>query len=125
MSSGTRVVVGFALFAILVFAALEYYGTRAIARRSPDSAVVAARTAVQADNTVVGLIGGIDSFEPIDIERSDDADSARVEASVAGDRDHGRLVADLVREDGRWKIRTATFTLSDGTTIPVAGSTGR
>ena len=125
MSSGTRVVVGFVLFAILVFAALEFYGTRAIARRGPDSAVVAARTAVQADNTVVGLIGGIDSFEPIAIGRSDDADSARVEASVAGERDHGRLVADLIREDGRWIIRTASFTLSDGTTIPVTGSTGR
>lgn len=125
MSSGTRVVVGFALFAILVFAMLEFYGTRAIARRGPDSAVVAARTAVQADNTVVGLIGGVDSFEPIDIERSDDADFARVEASVAGQRDHGRLTADLIREDGLWRIRTASFTLSDGTTIPVTGSTGR
>ena len=125
MSSGTRVVVGFVLFAVLVFAALEFYGTRAIARRGPDSPVVAARTALQADNTVVGLIGGVSSFDPIDIEQSDDPDIARVEASVAGKRDHGRLVADLVREDGRWRIRTASFTLSDGTTIPVTGTTDR
>ena len=37
----------------------------------------------------------------------------------------GPSCADLIREDGRWRIRTAIFTLSDGTTIPVTGSTGR
>ena len=118
-------VLGFVLFAILVFAALEFYGSRSIARRDPDSPVAAARAAVQADNTVVGLIGGIDSFEPIEVEGSNHGDSARVEASVAGARDYGRLVAALAHEDGRWIVRTASFTLSDGTTIPVAGSTRR
>ncbi|MGH7565191.1 MAG: hypothetical protein ACREK2_00015, partial [Gemmatimonadota bacterium] len=68
MSSGTRVVLGFVLFAAVVFLVLEIYGRGSLDRRDPDSPVAAARAAVQADNTVVGLIGGIASFEPVQVE---------------------------------------------------------
>lgn len=126
MSTGTRVVLGFVVFAAVVFAALEIYGRRAIAHRGSDSPVVAAREVVQADNTVVGLVGGIATFETIDIEPgSSDSAAARIEARVIGARDSGWISADLAIENGRWIVRHATFTLSDGTTIPVAGSAGR
>ena len=126
MSSGSRLVIGFALFAVVVFGALEIYGRRSLARRGPDSPVLVAREALQADNTVVGLVGGIGTFETIDIEPgTSDSAAARIEARVLGARDSGRLVADLAIENGRWIVRQATFTLSDGTTIPVAGSAGR
>ena len=127
MSSGTRVVLGFVLFAALVFAILEIYGRASLDRRVSDSPVTTAREAVQADNTVVGLIGGIATFEPIAVEArgEEGAPTAQLEARVLGVRDSGRLVAELLLEDGRWVIRRATFTLSDGTTIPVAGSAGR
>jgi hypothetical protein len=125
VSSGTRLVVGFVLFAVVVFAALELYGTRAIARRNPDTPIAAAREAVQADNTVVGLIGAIESFEPIALEESPSAETARVEARVVGRLGSGRLVAELEREAGRWTVEAASITLTDGTTIPVSGSAGR
>ena len=79
---------------------------------------------VFADNTVVGLIGGIESFEPTDLERPD-AESAHLEASVSGSRQSGRFVAELRVDDGLWVVRTASFALSDGTTIPVVGGVGR
>jgi hypothetical protein len=48
-----------------------------------------------------------------------------VVALVVGGRDSGRMSADLDFVDGRWTVRRASCTLSDGTTIPVAGSAGR
>ncbi|HYO46947.1 MAG TPA: hypothetical protein VEY33_09710 [Gemmatimonadota bacterium] len=126
MSTGTRVVLGFVVFAAVVFAAFEIYGRRAIAHRGPDSPVLAAREAVQADNTVVGLVGGIGTFETIGIEPgSSDSAAAWLEVRVLGARDSGRMIAEMAIENGRWIVRNATFTLSDGTTIPVAGSAGR
>ena len=126
MSTGTRLVLGFALFSLIVFVALQLYGGRSLARREPDSPALAARQAAQADNTLVGLLGGIVEFHLIDVPTySASPDSAHVEARVLGARDSGRLSADLVRLHARWKIREATFTLSDGTTIPVVGSSGR
>jgi hypothetical protein len=125
VSSGTRLVVGFVFFAAVVFAALEFYGSRSLARRDPDTPITAARAAVQADNTVVGLIGAIESFEPTVLEQSEDDGTASVEARVVGARGDGVLIADLDLEDDRWTVRAASFTLEDGTTIPVAGSAGR
>lgn len=126
MSTGTRLVLAFALFSAIVFAALQLYGGRSISRREPDSPAFAARQAAQADNTLVGLLGGIVEFHVVDVPaHTASSDSARVEARVLGARDSGRLHADLVRLDARWTVREATFTLSDGTTIPVAGSAGR
>jgi hypothetical protein len=126
VSTGTRLVLGFVLLAALVFAALEIYGGRSLARRELDSPGFAARDAAQADNTLVGLLGGIVEFHLVDVPaHAASPDSAHVEARVLGARDSGRLHADLVRRDARWTVRGASFTLSDGTTIPVTGSSGR
>jgi hypothetical protein len=126
LSTGTRLVLGFALFSAIVFAALQFYGGRSLAHREPDSPAFAARQAAQADNTLVGLLGGIVEFHVVDVQfQPTNADTAHVEARILGARDSGRLGADLSREDDRWRVRAATFTLSDGTTIPVAGSAGR
>jgi hypothetical protein len=51
--------------------------------------------------------------------------TARLEARVVGARDSGRLIAELSQRQGAWAVRQATFTLSNGTTIPVTGSAGR
>lgn len=126
MSTGTRLVFGVALFSAIVFAGLQLYGDRTLARREPDSPGFAARQAAQADNTLVGLLGGIVEFHVVDVPPyASNPDSAHVEARVLGVRDSGRLRAELVRRDARWTVREATFTLSDGTTIPVTGSSGR
>jgi hypothetical protein len=72
------------------------------------------------------LLGGIVEFHGVDVPaRTASPDSVHVEARVVGVRDSGRLHADLERRDARWTVRAASFTLSDGTTIPIAGSSGR
>jgi hypothetical protein len=124
-SSGTRLVLAFIVFALVVFAVLRTYGNRSLSHREADSPAVAARKAVQADNTVVGLIGAIEGFEVVSDALGDPPGHARVAARVLGARDSGRLVADLTLEGGRWKVDGATFRLTDGTAIPVAGSAGR
>jgi len=127
VSTGTRVVLGCLLFATVVLAVLSFYGKGSLSRRDPDSPATAARRMVQADNTVVGLIGGISAFEPVEVETWSAAGiaAARIEARVVGASDSGRLVAELERETDGWTVRQAKFTLADGTTIPVAGSAGR
>ena len=126
MSTGTRLVLAFALFVAIVFAALQLYGGRSLSRREPDSPEFAARQAAQADNTLVGLLGGIVEFQVVGVPvHPANPDSASVEARVMGARDSGWLRADLVRLEAGWTVREATFTLSDGTTIPIAGSAGR
>ena len=127
MTAGTRVGIGFVLLALAVVVVLFSYGRGSVSRRGPDSPAAVARAMLQADNTVVGLIGGLREFETIAVTESGVADSraARLQARVLGARDSGRLTAELVLEDGRWSMRRASFTLSDGTTIPVAGSAGR
>ena len=127
MRSGTRVALGCLLFATVVFAVLSIYGRGSLGRRDPDTPEAAARRAVQADNTAVGLLGGIAAFEPVEVERwsADGSPAARVVARVIGARDSGRLVADLSRQREVWTVRGSALTLSDGTTIPVAGSAGR
>lgn len=110
----------------MVLAVLSAYGGRSLSRRGPDSPAEAARAAVQADNTVVGLLGGVQGFQPLGSETGVGAGTeTRVEARVVGGRDSGRMSADLDLVDGRWTVLRATFTLSDGTSIPVAGSAGR
>ena len=127
MTTGTRVASGFLLFALGVLAVLFLYGRGSLNRRGPDSPAAVAREMLQADNTVVGMIGGMREFETLEVTTSAVADSAaaRIEARVLGARDSGRLAAELTLEGGRWRMRRASFTLSDGTTIPVAGSAGR
>ncbi len=127
MSTGTRVAIGFVLFALAVLVVLFLYGQGSLDRRESDSPAAAARQTIQADNTVVGLIGAIREFETLALSETALADppAARLEARILGARDSGRLTAELTLEEGRWSMRHASFTLSDGTTIPVAGSAGR
>jgi hypothetical protein len=127
VSTGTRVAIGSVLFALAVLAVLILYGQGSLNRRGYDSPASAARETIQADNTIVGLIGAIREFEPLALTENAMAEppAARLEARVLGARDSGRLTAELSLEDGRWSMRYASFTLSDGTTIPVAGSAGR
>ena len=126
MTTGTRVAIGFVLFALAVLAVLFLYGRGSLSRRGPDSPAAVAREMLLADNTVIGLIGGIREFETLALtESAVDDPAALLEARVLGARDSGRLTAELTLEGGRWSVRRATFALSDGTTIPVAGSAGR
>jgi len=127
VSTGTRVAIGFVLFALAVTVVLFLYGQGSLDRRGYDSPATAARETIQADNTVVGLIGAIREFETLALTENTmtEPPAARLEARVLGARDSGRLAAELSLEDGRWSLRQASFTLSDGTTIPVAGSAGR
>jgi hypothetical protein len=127
MSTGSRLVLGFLLFATFVFAALQIYGGRSLSRREPDTPAFAAREAAQADNTLVGMLGGVLEFHVVAIGPPADSSVAatRLEARIVGARDNGRLLADLAQEDGRWKVRSAVFTFADGRTIPIAGSAGR
>ena len=125
MSTGTRLVLAFALFSAIVFAALQLYGGRSLSRREPDSPAFAARQAAQADNTLVGLLGGIVEFDLVEVRHQPNASTAHVEARILGTRDSGQFGATLAREGDRWSVLAAEFTLSNGTTIPVAGSAGR
>jgi hypothetical protein len=127
MSTGSRVAIGCMLFALCVGAVLFLYGRESLSRMVPDSPGTVAREMVQADNTVVGTIGGIRSFETLAVtERGSGASrTAVLDARVLGARDSGRLHAELNVSDGRWSVLRASFTRSDGTTIPVAGSAGR
>ncbi len=127
MSTGSRVAIGCMLFALCVAAVLVLYGRGSLSRQGPDSPGAVARDMVQADNTVVGTIGGIRSFETVAVEEQGTGDSrtAVLDARVLGARDSGRLRAEMDFGEGRWSVLRASFTLSDGTTIPVAGSAGR
>jgi hypothetical protein len=73
------------------------------------------------------MIGGLRVFETLEVTGNavSDSPAARIEARVLGARDSGRLTAELTLVGGRWTMRRARFTLSNGTTIPVAGSAGR
>ena len=121
MRTGSRIVLGLALLAGVAVAVLQIYGVRAASRHGPDSATAALRETVQADNTLVGLLGGIRELRVIEEQERDEA-SARLEATVVGSRDSGWLVADLSVREGRWRVRSASVTLSDGRRIPIAGS---
>ena len=127
MTTGTRVAIGCVLFALAVLIVLALYGRGSLNRRGQDSPAAVAREALQSDNTVVGLIGAIRRFETLSVTKSAVVDSpaALLEARVIGARDSGRLTAELILEDGRWSMSHARFTVSDGTTVPVAGSAGR
>lgn len=112
--------------ATLVFAVFLLYGRRVTRDRPPDSPAAAAEAAVRSDNTVVGLLGGIHSFRPRDIERrgSERFATATIEADVVGARDSGTLRAELRGRDGRWFFADGTLVLSDGRRIPIRGSPG-
>ena len=127
MTTGTRLAIGSLVFGLAVVVVLLLYGRESLGRREPGSPSGAAREMLQADNTVVGMVGGIRKFEILELTESavEDSLTAGLEARVLGTRDSGRLQARLTFEAGRWSVRRASFTLSDGTTVPVAGSAGR
>jgi hypothetical protein len=127
VTSGTRLAVAAMLFAGAVFAVFLLYGRESMSRREPDSPSAVAREMLQADNTVVGMVGAIRAFEVVARTGSaaEDPPTAALEARVVGTRDSGRFDAELTFEAGQWSMRRGSFTLSDGTTIPVAGSAGR
>ena len=86
MSAGTRVAIGFVLFALAVLVVLLLYGRESLSHRQPDSPAAVAREMLQADNTVVGMVGAIRTFEPTSVTETTVADSstALVEARVVG-----------------------------------------
>lgn len=127
MTTGTRLVIGALLFGLGVLVVLVLYGRESMGRRQPDSPSTVAREMLQADNTVVGMVGGMRAFEVLTLtERAvDGSPTAALEARVLGTRDSGRFEVELIFEAGRWSMRRGSFTLSNGTTVPVAGSAGR
>lgn len=112
--------------ATLVFAVFFLYGRQVMRDRPPDSPAVAAEAAVRSDNTAVGLLGGVRSFRPRDVQRqgSEGFATATVEADVVGARDSGTLRAELRGRDGRWFFADGTLVLSDGRSVPIRGSPG-
>lgn len=127
MTTGTRLAIGALLFGLGVLVVLMLYGRESMGRRQPDSPATVAREMLQADNTVVGMVGGMRAFEVLTLtERAvDGSPTAALEARVLGTRDSGRFEVELTFEAGRWSMRRGSFTLSNGTTVPVAGSAGR
>ena len=127
MTTGTRLAIVSMLFGLGVLVVLVLYGWESMGRREPESPSTVAREMLQADNTVVGMVGAIRVFEVLALTESavEDFPTATLEARVLGTRDSGRFEAEVTFDAGRWSMRRANFTLSDGTTIPVAGSAGR
>lgn len=123
MRSGTKVVLVFALFAALVFGLLRVYGGRVMAGRTPDTPSNAAREFILADNTVVGLLGGIREVAPLEMVAINRPGSPGValSARVVGARDSGRFYADVEQADGRWRVASASFVHSSGDRLPLAG----
>ena len=122
--SGTIVVLLFVLFAGLAYAVFRVYGDRAIEARGPDTPVTAVRELVEADNTLVGVLGGIRRMEPIEVvgDGGPEGPSASVSALVVGSRDSARVYVDLAVEDGRWLPLRTSAVLMDGRRLPPQGS---
>ena len=95
----------------------EYIGLLVEAERYPEASALLEKEVEAGDG----------SFETLAVtERGSGASrTAVLDARVLGARDSGRLHAELNVSDGRWSVLRASFTRSDGTTIPVAGSAGR
>ena len=65
--SGTWLVLLLAVFAATAFLVFRWYGDRALEARGPDTPFAAARERIEADNTMVGLLGGIRRVEPLEV----------------------------------------------------------
>ncbi|HUP00772.1 MAG TPA: hypothetical protein VM737_04535 [Gemmatimonadota bacterium] len=120
MRSGTRVVLLFALFAAVAFGLFRLYGQRAMDERPTDTPLSAARDFVRADNTAVGLLGGIREMRPVEM-RALGRSRVALSAIVIGARGRARLDADMELEDGRWRIARAALRFPDGRRFPLAG----
>lgn len=124
--SGTWLVLIMALFAAMAFLLFRWYGDRALEARGPDSPFEAARERIEADNTLVGLLGGIRRVEPVEVvgENRSNGAGASVSALAVGSRDSARVYLDLAVEGARWTVVRASARLAGGGRLPLAG-TGR
>lgn len=120
MRAGSRTVVLLAALAALALLAFLAYGGRATRRAGPDTPAAAARDFARADNTVVGLLGGVRAVQPILDERPAPR-RASIVATVVGARDSGRLWADLTRAEDRWRVERAAFAVTGGDPLVLAG----
>jgi hypothetical protein len=122
--SGTALVLLFVVFAALAYVAFRVYGDRALEARGPDTPVTAVRELVEADNTLVGLLGGIRRVEPIEVvgDSGPGGPGASVSALVVGSRDSARVYVDLAVEEGRWVPLRTSAVLMDGRRLPAQGS---
>lgn len=120
MASGSRIVLVFLLVAVTFAAVMILYARRAAPGDEPLLPETAARELIEADNTVVGMMGGVRKIGWRD-EREIGRDEVALSAVVFGARDSGRYYADLARRDGRWSVRRASFVLPDGRRLPLAG----
>ncbi len=122
--SGTALVLLFVLIAAFTYVVFRVYGHRALETRGPDTPVSAVRELVEADNTLVGLLGGIRRIEPIEVvgDSGPDGAGASVSAMVVGGRDSARVYVDLAVENGRWVPLRTSAVLMDGRRLPPEGS---
>ena len=122
--SGTTLVLLFVLFAALAYLAFRVYGGRALESRGTDTPVTAVRELVEADNTLVGVLGGIRRVEPIEVlgDLASEGAGASVSALVVGGRDSARVYVDLAVEGGRWVPLRSSALLPDGRRFPPEGS---
>jgi hypothetical protein len=122
--SGTALVFLFVVVAGLVYAVFRLYGDRALEARGPDTPVTAVREMVEADNTLVGLLGGIRRIEPIEVvgDNGLEPDGVSVSAVVVGGRDSARVYVDLAVEGGRWVPIRSSAVLTGGRRVPPRSS---
>jgi hypothetical protein len=122
--SGTALVLLFVVVAGLVYAVFRLYGDRALEARGPDTPVTAVREMVEADNTLVGLLGGIRRVEPIEVvgDNGLEPDGVSVSAVVVGGRDSARVYVDLAVEGGRWVPVRSSAVLAGGRRVPPRSS---
>ena len=122
--SGTALVLLFIVFAALAYVVFRVYGDRALEARGPDTPVSAVRELVEADNTLVGLLGGIRRIEPIEVvgDGGPEGPGASVSALVVGSRDSARVYVDLAVEEGRWVPLRTSAVLMDGRRLPAQRS---
>ncbi|MGH7571223.1 MAG: hypothetical protein ACREMK_05205 [Gemmatimonadota bacterium] len=113
-----------ALFAGIAFLLFRWYGERALEARGPDTPFQAAREEIEADNTLVGLLGGIRRVEPVEVVGENRPAGASVSALAVGSRDSARVYLDLAVQDDRWTVVRASARLAGGRRLPLEG-TGR
>lgn len=122
MRTGTRLVLLFVVLGAAALAAFRLYGDRVVAERAVQSPLAAAHEAVQADNTVVGTLGGIRAVTLREMQPVGEGDSAvALAARVVGTRGTGDLYADVDREGRRWRVVRARVVTPDGAVLPIAG----
>lgn len=122
--SGSWLVFLLGLFAAAAFLMFRWYGERALEVRGPETPFQAARERIEADNTLVGLLGGIRRVEPLEVvgdSRSTGA-GASVSAFAVGSRDSAQVYLDLAVENGRWAVVRASARLPDGRRLPLDGA---